>query len=253
MRRLHIVCIALLGVLIVVGCSDDGAVRANDVFGGCKIRAKSSCPDQDLRGVSLVSANMRGMDLTRANLGGADLREVDLAGARLVNADLSNADLTAADLRGADLTNSALNFTNFSRAEMAGAILTGATICNTTLSDGRTDPGICTVKPVATPGAPTGPPVIVSFGPAPPAKCISDGAGDGIEVAWVARNVTGITFLVDNIRVEGATKPRSSLRIPFACDDKPHRVTMQAYGLPPLATASFTLSVGPGTAPKPSG
>ena len=29
----------------------------------------------------------------------------------------------------------------------------------------------------------------------------------------------------------------ASLRIPFACDSQPHRVTMQAYGLPPLATS----------------
>ena len=251
MRRLHIPCIALLGVLILVGCSDGGSVQANDVFGGCKIRPKSSCPDQDLRGVSLVSANMRGMDLTRAKLAGADLRDVDLAGARLVNADLSNADLSEADLTGADLSNSTLNFTNFSRAQMTGAILTGASLCNTTLSNGRTDPGNCAAQPLPTPGAAVGPPVITAFGPTPPAQCISDGAGDGIEVAWVTRNVTGMTFLVDNIRVEGATKPRASLRIPFACDNKPHQVTMQAYGLPPLATASFTLSVGPGTAPKP--
>lgn len=62
----------------------------------------------DLRGVSLVMADLthailRDADLSVADLTGADLRYADLRGANLVGARLIGTDLAGCDLRGTDL------------------------------------------------------------------------------------------------------------------------------------------------------
>lgn len=58
---------------------------------------------KDLRGASLVAADLSGTDLRGADLRGAVLLGADLRRAKLEGADLTGADLRAADLRDADL------------------------------------------------------------------------------------------------------------------------------------------------------
>ena len=71
-----------------------------------QLLATYRCPDCDLRGADLVSANLSGANLT-------------------------NADLTSANLEHADLTNVRLTGANLEDAFLGGAIF-----CNTTWTDG---------------------------------------------------------------------------------------------------------------------
>jgi|GEM_PF-392799 len=74
--------------------------------------------DADLSGANLSGASLRNADLSRANLRGANLSGADLTNAILINADLTEADLTLANLENADTTG-----TEFSSAQMIGALM----------------------------------------------------------------------------------------------------------------------------------
>jgi uncharacterized protein YjbI with pentapeptide repeats len=92
----------------------------------------------DLRGASLVGADLSEADLREAALGGADL-----CGANLIKSDLSGADLSGADLGGArlwwanlncaDLTTAHLGGADLARADLTGANLAGADLTGANL------------------------------------------------------------------------------------------------------------------------
>ena len=94
--------------------------------------------DADIRGASLLFADLRSAQMARvkaaeadlggSNLEGADLREADLQGAVLLDCGFSSADLTGAVLRDADL-----RYSTMRGAILRGADLTGANLDQTDL------------------------------------------------------------------------------------------------------------------------
>jgi uncharacterized protein YjbI with pentapeptide repeats len=82
-----------------------------------------TCPGCNLRGSSLVYANLMGADLR-----GADLRGANLSQATLVEADLRGADLRGATLHGADLQGAFLDGALLGGANLQDAILYGVTV-----------------------------------------------------------------------------------------------------------------------------
>ena len=138
----------------------------------------------------------------------------------------------------------------FERAD-ANTVQTGATFCNTVLSDGSvTD---CKVFPGGSTAKPDPPPRIVVARAHRPVRCIVDGIGDGIEVEYRVLHAQSVVFSVDDVRASDSTFTRGIQRIPFTCDGHPHTVTVEAFGrtVPP-AQRSFTVSVEEGTAaPQP--
>ena len=97
---------------------------------------EASLIEANLRGVNLRGANLRGADLARANLGNANLRGAELSntnlkGAKLGNANLRGASLSYANLRGASLSYTSLKYTylietDFSKADLSNADLSNA-------------------------------------------------------------------------------------------------------------------------------
>ena len=92
----------------------------------------------DLSGLDLTGVDLKGADLTDADLAGADLSDADLREAKLVRvnlhqaflrgtdlrgSNLAGADLSEADLRDADLRGSALDTTDFWRANFRGCAI----------------------------------------------------------------------------------------------------------------------------------
>jgi Pentapeptide repeats (8 copies) len=243
--------VAAVVLVVAAACSSGG----NDVdrAGPCAIQPGTVCRNEKLQGVSMVAANLRGADFSGADLSRADLRNADLRNAKFVNAQLGGADFSGANLTSADLTGARLYYTNFTGANMTRTVKTGTFSCNVIQPDGGLAAGVCpsgSGSVITTPPAPKGPPSIQYFRATPPARCLNDASGAGIEVEWSTRNVTGLVFSVDGIRIPGgATKPTASQRLPFLCDGKPHTVTMQAFGAGTQnTTASFTVSLG-NTAP----
>jgi uncharacterized protein YjbI with pentapeptide repeats len=87
------------------------------------------CPD--LRGATVVGADLRGADLRAARLAGADLgmadmREANLSGAYLLGTDLHEARLGRADISGAYLRVANLSNANLDTANLRGADLNQA-------------------------------------------------------------------------------------------------------------------------------
>lgn len=233
--------------VIAAGCSTDSA--PSDEAGSCEIRPGVVCRDQDLRNVSMVAADLTGADFSGTDLRGADLRDVILTDAKLVGTLLGGANLTGASLKNADLTRANLFFTNLTDADMTGAIETDIYACNVTQPNGGVVEGDCPssgggLEETTTGTQPTGPPVIVSLELSPPRRCLDDAAGQGIEVDYVTRNTTSVTFSVDDIRIDGESKARGTKRLPFICDGKAHTVTMRAFGtFEPIAIMSFTTTL----------
>jgi hypothetical protein len=241
----------LAAVLLVVGlvaaaCSSS-SVRVDEA-GPCVIKPGTVCRDLKLAGVSMVAADLRGADFSGTDLSGADLRNADLTNAKFVKAQLAAVNFTGASLKGANLTGATAFYTNFSGADMSGAIKTGWYTCNVTQPDGGFDAGQCptggTGSLVPAP-KPTGPPSVEYFRLQAPGKCLNDASGTGIEVEWSVKNVSAITFMVGGIRIDGGTvKELGSSRLPFVCDGKPHVVAMTAYGTQAqLVNESFTASL----------
>jgi uncharacterized protein YjbI with pentapeptide repeats len=98
----------------------------------------------NLKGLSLVRADLSAMelayvDLTQANLRMANLTQANLSEARLMGSFLSGATLTQAHLVGASLIQASmigaiLNGADLSRADLSGADLTGANLEEAMLS-----------------------------------------------------------------------------------------------------------------------
>lgn len=243
------VVVVLLVALIAAGCSSSSGDA--DRAGPCDVRPGVVCKDQDLRNVSMVSADLTGADFSGTDLRGSDLRGVNLTDAKLVGTLLGGVNLSGASLKNANLTKANLFFTNLTDVDMSGAIETGIYACNVTQPNGALVEGDCPSTSNGLLVAPTGKqptaaPVIDSFKLAPPARCLNDAAGQGIDVDYITRNVTSLTFSVDSVRIEGATKARGTQRLPFICNGKPHTVTLQAFGpvQPTTATMSFTTALG---------
>lgn len=250
LRRPVAVFAALLA--LAAACSDPSSQpRPDDVFGDCTVRPGAVCRNQNLRNLSLASADLRGVDFSGSHLDQADLHNANLDRAKLVGVFLGEADLTGASLRDADLTKANLSFANFTRADLDGAKLTDAVRCEMTLPDGKVDLSTCPGEQSGTtttliPQRFSGPPAIEYFRATKPVQCRNDAAGAGIEVEWSMKNVLGLTFFVDDIRTVGSKAARGRTRVPFVCDGRPHTVAVQAYGLvPPAVNASFSLTLDP--------
>jgi len=217
--------------------------------GPCEIKPGTVCTDMDLRGVSMVAADLTGADFSGTDLRGSDLRNATLNDVNFTGADLGDIDFTGASLKGANLTKTSLFLTNFTNANLDGTDTTGAFICNMTEPDGGIEPGNCASDPNATPttapGTPTGTPQILSFAISPPGRCVNDSSGDGIEVDYKTRNTSGIVFVVDDIRLDGPSNPSGMKRLPFVCDGKPHTIQLWAYGAPgaPSVKKSITATL----------
>jgi len=116
-------------------------------FSGEDLRSNTNFFKADLHGVDFTGSNLSGMNLRGANLKGADFTEANLTNTILTQADLTNADfhdadLTGASLGGADLTGAEVDRANFTDANLTKAILDEdsfdyATVCRTTIPDGR--------------------------------------------------------------------------------------------------------------------
>ncbi len=47
---------------------------------------------------------------------------------------------------------------------------------------------------------------------------------------------------MDDIRLDGQSKPNGEKRLPFVCDGKPHTVQLLAYGAPGVPNVTKTLT-----------
>ncbi len=148
--------------------------------------------------------------------------------------------------------------TNLTDADLTGANQTGAQRCNVVEPDGSITSGSVTGPDgVAVPcGGPTvttlpgpkssGAPTITYFRMVKPGKCLNDASGTGIDVEWLAPNADSLTFLVDGVRIETASKPRGTKRLPFECNRQEHIVSLQAFGAtPPAANSAFSVTLKP--------
>lgn len=247
MLRGPVAVVALLAIALTA-CSS-GSNGANEA-GPCDIKPGTVCRNEDLRGVSMVAADLTGSDFSGSDLRGSDLRQATLDDVKFVGSILGAVDFTDASLKNADLTKANLFGTNFTGADMSGTILTDSFSCNITSPDGALDPGNCASAPgtptPSLPGTPTptGPAVIDVLKISPPGRCLNDSAGDGIEIDFVTRNATGVSFAVDGIRIDGVSKLRGTQRLPFVCDGKPHLVALQAFGANgQIATKSLSVAL----------
>jgi uncharacterized protein YjbI with pentapeptide repeats len=256
-------CAALVALLVAAGACGSETVSDESV-GDCVFEPGAVCREQDLQNVSFVAADLRGADFSGANLQNADLRDSDLSDAKLVGTILAGTNLAGANLTNADMTRAFLFGTNLSDANLDGVQDDGAQRCNVTEPDGsftsgaivgpdgREEPcdagdGEATTPTTARPV--TEPPRVAYFRPAKPERCITDVAGTGIEIEWWIPNANSMTFYVDGIRIESASKPRGVKRVPFICDGKQHIVSVEAFGaVEPKASGVFTASLDP-TAP----
>ena len=96
----------------------------------------------DLSSTTMNGMNMRGIDLTDADLTYANLKNVIFTQATLTNVDFSHADLTGATFGGADLTGTEVDGADFTDANLTNATVEEsafnyATLCRTTIPDGR--------------------------------------------------------------------------------------------------------------------
>jgi uncharacterized protein YjbI with pentapeptide repeats len=238
---------AMFVAIAAAACSSAGGQR-DEVGASCPVHPGVVCRDQDLQGVSLAAADLRGADFSGSILINSDLRGADLTNAKLVGALLGGIDFTGASLKNADLSRANLFFTNFTGADLTGANQEGTFICNTVQPDGAILDGDCKAgaddTPTTTGKSPTGPPTIDYFRLEPPGRCVNDASGTGIDVEWSTRNATILSLSVDGVRIDGATEARSTQRLPFVCDGKPHTVLLEAFGtFPPTANKSFTAAL----------
>jgi hypothetical protein len=97
--------------------------------------SKSYLGDVDLSGANLSGANLNGADLFEANLNGAHLKQTRLSKANLSGADLRGCRLNEADLRDADLSKANLNVGDLVGANLRGAKLGGAKLLGVDLRE----------------------------------------------------------------------------------------------------------------------
>jgi uncharacterized protein YjbI with pentapeptide repeats len=253
---------ALVAVLLLGGaCSSESA--PDDAVGNCKVEPDTVCRDQDLQNVDFVAADLRGADFSGSTLSRADFRDADLTGAKLVGSILAGTNFAGANLTNVDMTGAFLFGTNFTGAEIEGIQDEGVQRCQVTEADGSYTSGAlvgpegqeeaCSNTGQATTTTSRagggGAPRIEYFRLAKPRRCITDVAGEGIDLEWSAPNATSLTFYVDGIRIESASKEKGVKRVPFRCDGKVHIVTADAFGAGgPKASALLTVTLG-ATAP----
>ena len=89
----------------------------------------------DLKGVTMIAADLKQFDLSRANLSGSILNGCDFTEANLKGADLSMSQLARANLSKADLQSANLKYTEIPRANLAGADLSDSN-CEKATFDG---------------------------------------------------------------------------------------------------------------------
>lgn len=251
--------VALVFVLVLAGACSSDAV-SDDQVGECKFEPGTVCRDQDLQHVSFVGADLQGADFSGSNLSNADLRDADLSGAKMVGTVLGGTNLAGANLTNADLTRAFMAFTNLTDAELGGAIQAGAQRCQVTEPDGSFTIGSvldAEGRPVPCVGGAaattttlgarsTGAPRVEYFRLAKPERCITDVAGTGVDIEWWVPNAMSMTFYVDGIRIESATRAKGTKRVPFVCNGEPHIVAVQAFGASePNAGSTFIATLEP--------
>ena len=91
----------------------------------------------NLRGASLIEANLRHAELGTSILHQVRCHEADLRGARLVKADLGEADFSGADLREANLRKARAHGAVFVRADLRLADLRGCDLGGADLRHAR--------------------------------------------------------------------------------------------------------------------
>jgi Pentapeptide repeats (8 copies) len=122
---------AILSRTFLSGADLSGADLERADLSGANLRRA------DLRNANLRSANLRSADLSGAILSGAILGIADLSGATLRRTDLRRADLSGADLSGADLSGADLRGTNVWQTNFTGADLDGAIFSDSDASTER--------------------------------------------------------------------------------------------------------------------
>jgi hypothetical protein len=110
----------------------EGGKRA-DLRGATLISANLACAD--LRGADLRGANLPCVNLTRANLANANLACVNLTRANLANASLIHVNLRDANLRDANLREADLQWSNLTGADLRGTDLREADLQGTDLRE----------------------------------------------------------------------------------------------------------------------
>jgi hypothetical protein len=129
----------LMGTATPFTTPTPGFERGVDL-GEFKRSGYSECPNCNLLGANLSSADLIGADLRGARLAEADLfwsnlSDADLTNANLDGVDLHGANLTGANLDGADLTNANLDGVDLHGANLTGANLTGANLTGANLTN----------------------------------------------------------------------------------------------------------------------
>lgn len=229
--------------MILVACTTSNDAVSND-FGNCTFEPGAQCPNQDLVAVTAAESDLRGADLSGSNFEGADLRNSDLRDANLSDTVLVGVDLTGADLRGADLSRAKVFEATFDSADWVGSTRTGTRYCHTILPDGGVS-DCPELDGVVVPFDET-PPEVVRLAAARPEGCKDDFVGEGIEVDWEVLRADYVVFLVDDVQVAASSGKRGVKRLPFTCDGKPHRVTIQAFGIvSEIGTSTITVAVDP--------
>lgn len=243
MRRSVFATLVIAAMTLAAGCSSSGVSLSNR-YGDCTFAPHTVCRNQNLTSLSLEYSDLTGADFTGSDFTHTDLRNAILRNAKLVGAILTKADLTHADLRGADLSGATLFSSRLDSADWTGSNRSDIRYCQTVLPDGTLS--TCKALDVEVPGDPD-PPAIATFELRRPIRCLNDGIGEGVDVDWRVQHSTNVVFLIDDVRASDAQAKRGVKRLPVPCDRKSHRVTIQAFGaVPPIATKSFTMSIGPG-------
>lgn len=119
------------------------ALLRGELCGPVELRG-ASLIDADLSGVMLAGADLRGANLSRANLSGTMLLGANLAGAVLYGAKLDGTELTGADLTGANLEHvvgqrvglggAKLSHTSWIGSKLESSTLTGADLSHAVAS-----------------------------------------------------------------------------------------------------------------------
>jgi len=102
--------------------------RAENLQHTRQLLSTKQCPQCELSGIGLFSADLSGVNLSGANLVGANLSRANLNGANLSGANLSGATLYGAQLAGADLRGANLSGTDLRDAYLFNANLIGTNL-----------------------------------------------------------------------------------------------------------------------------
>lgn len=121
-RNAGVVILALVSVLLLVGCGGGGAKTA--LPKGCP----PECESAQLFRSKLAKVNLHGANLKGADMGDSDLKGIDVSNADLTGGSVSRSDMTGANLKGANLTRTDMKWTVLRGADLTGATMTGAMV-----------------------------------------------------------------------------------------------------------------------------